>query len=184
MKKLIMFSMVIAIAVPVLSGIASAQPVCFTICPPDAGVGDLVTMTGYDENGDFFDLSTLDTFESNFHGIGDPFYSLLKVGDELTNIEIIDGTVVFELIEDMLSEAVTVWDFFCEPGGDDAAFRIAGGDGPWDSVAEAIEGGGTCGEEIPGCGEVPAITIVDANDIYEPYDAGPPPWPTAGRADF
>ena len=88
----------------VFSGITSAQPVCFTIGPTNAVAGDEITMTGYDENGDFFDLSTLDVFESNFHGIGDPFVSLLKVGDDLTNIDIVDGTVVFELIEDMLSE--------------------------------------------------------------------------------
>ncbi len=116
MKKLIMFSMVIAIAVLFFSGIASAQPVCFTICPPDASVDDEVTMTGYDEAGEFFDLSTLTIFESNFHGIGDQYYSLLKDGDNLTNIELRDGTVVFELIEDMLSEDVEEWDFFCVPG--------------------------------------------------------------------
>jgi len=132
------------IAASVLSGVATAQiPVCFTICPTDAQPGDLITMTAYDENGDFIDLSTVATFESNFHGVGDPFYSLLKGGNSLTNIEIIDGSVVFELLEEMLSDA-WMWDYFGIPGGDDASFRIVGGDGPFETVAEAIAAGGTC----------------------------------------
>jgi len=180
MKKLIMFVMVIAIAVPVFSGIASAQewPVCFTICPPDAGVGDEVTMTGYDENGDFFDLSTLDTFESNFHHETGGYYpTLLKAGDELTNIDIVDGSVVFTLTDEMLMADVTMWDFFCVPGEDDAAFRIANSvdpeDAPFDTVAEAIAAGGTCGDLVPGCVPLPAIAV-DSNDVYEPQDAGGP----------
>jgi len=184
MKKLIMFVMVLAIAVPLFSGIASAQPVCFTICPPDAGVGDEVTMTGYDEAGEFYDLSTLDAFESNFHGIGPPdpgYYSLLCVGGDCENCEYRDGTVVFELIEDMLSEAVTEWDFFCVPWGDEWAFRIAGGDGPFDTVAEAIAAGGTC-EGLSCEIALPAITV-DSNDIpvYEQQDVGGPP--AGGRPD-
>lgn len=119
-------------------------PVCFTICPPNAQPGDLITMTGYNENGEFIDMSTVGVMESNFHGIGNPFYSLLIVGDSLTNVEIIDGSVVFELTEAMLSNDVFMWDYFGMPGGDDAAFRIVGGDGPFDTVAEAIAAGGTC----------------------------------------
>jgi len=60
MKKLIMFSMVIAIAVPLFSGIASAQavePVCIQVCPTDAGPGDEVTLTAFDENGEQVDLT-------------------------------------------------------------------------------------------------------------------------------
>jgi len=170
MKKLIMFIMVIAIAVPLFSGIASAQPVCFTICPVNAGPGDEVTMRGYDEAGEFYDLSTLDAFESNFHGIGDPFYSLNCVGGNCENCEFRDGTVVFELIEDMLSEDVTEWDFFCLPGGDDAAFRIAGGDGPFETVAEAIEAGGTCGFIETDCGTPPPV-LIDPN-VMLVYETG------------
>jgi hypothetical protein len=147
-------------------GSGGEGPVCLMISPTDAGPGDLVTLTGYDENGDFFDLGTLRIFESNFHGIGDPWYPLLKDGDDLTNIEIVDGTVVFELIEDMLSEDVEVWDFFCVPGGDDAAFRIAGGDGPFETVAEAIAEGGTCDLGPGGSGVPFCLTI-------SPTDAGP-----------
>jgi hypothetical protein len=151
----------------VFSGITSAQPVCFTICPTNAVAGDEITMTGYDENSDFFDLSTLDVFESNFHGIGDPFFPLLKVGDDLTNIDIVDGIVVFELIEDMLSEDVELWDFFCVPGGDDAAFRIAGGDGPFETVAEAIAAGGTCAGISRG---IPNPIIIDPNEMKVPEE--------------
>jgi hypothetical protein len=147
----------------VISGITSAQPVCFTICPANAVAGDEITMTGYDENGVFFDLSTLGVFESNFHGIGDPYYSLLKVGDDLTNIDIVDGRVVFELIEDMLSEDVEEWNFFCVPGGEDAAFRIAGGDGPFETVAEAIAAGGTCEGQICAAAPLPNPIIITPN---------------------
>ena len=182
MKKLIMFSMLIAIAVPIFSGIANAELVCLTICPTFAVPGDDITLTGYDENGDFFDLETLDTFESNFHGIGDPYYPLLKAGDELTNIEIVDGTIVFELTEDMVSGGVTMWDCFFLPGGDDVAFRIVGGDdGPFDTVAEAIAAGGTC--EGKSCAQAAPAIVVDSNDlpVHEEQDAGGPP--TSGPAE-
>ena len=139
------------VAASVFAGVAAAQiPVCFSICPTDAQPGDLITMTGYDENGELIDLSTVDTFESNIWGAAlpdapdDRFHTLGKFGDELLNIEIIDGSVVFELTEVMLSDAVSMWDYFGIPGGDDAAFRIAGGDGPFETVAEAIAAGGTC----------------------------------------
>jgi hypothetical protein len=183
MKKLIMFCMVIALAVPIFSGIASAELVCFTICPSNAVAGDEVTMTGYDEEGEFYDLSTMIVFESNFHGIPpspsqDPsntYYTLLKDGDNLTNIEIIDGTVVFELNEDMLSGDVERWDFFGVPEeGDNPEFRIANSedpeDAPFETVAEAIGAGGTCGEEIPGCAGDDPIAI-DPN-VMLVYEAG------------
>jgi hypothetical protein len=138
----------------VFSVITSAQPVCFTICPTNAVAGDEITLTGYDENGDFFDLSTVNVIESNFHGIGNPYYPLLKVG------EIVDGKIVFELIEDMLSEDVEEWDFLCVSGGEDAAFCIAGGDGPFETVAEAIAAGGTCEGQICAAAPLPnPITI-------------------------
>ncbi|MHC4326340.1 MAG: hypothetical protein ACYSUX_18875, partial [Planctomycetota bacterium] len=131
--------------------------------------------------------STLQVFESNFHGIGDDgLYPLVKDGDNLINIEIIDGTVVFELIEDMLSEDVVVWDFFGVPEeGDNVDFRIVGEDGPFETVAEAIAAGGTC-EDLASCGAVfkPAIAV-DSNDVpvYEPTDPDAPPTvgPTEGQ---
>ncbi len=144
------------------------------ISPTDAGPGYLVTWTGYDAQGDEYDLSTMIVFESNFHGIGDPFYSLLYVAPDFSiNMAFQDGSVVFTLTEEMLSDDVTMWDFFGEPGGDAAAFRIAGGDGPFDTVAEAIAAGGTCGFPIP-APEIPTpssprdgATFVDRDVVLE-----------------
>jgi len=147
-------------------------PVCFMISPTDAIPGDLVTMTGYDAEGEEYDLSTLIIFESNFHGIGPPspgYYTLLYIApDYFTNMEFQDGSVVFTLTEEMLSEDVTVWDFWGVLGDDETEvdFRIAMDDGPWDSVTEAIAEGGTCDF---GGGEagVPACIMIS------PTDAGP-----------
>jgi hypothetical protein len=145
------------VAASVFAGVAAAQvPVCFTICPSNAQPGDLVTMTAFDENGEMIDLSTVEIFESNIWGAAlpdaedDRFHSLVYVQpDELfINIEIIDGSVVFELTEEMLSDNVTQWDYFGLPGGDDAAFRIVGEDGTFATVAEAIAAGGTCGFKL------------------------------------
>jgi hypothetical protein len=150
-RKLFFMIVLAVVAASVFAGVAAAQiPVCFSICPTDAQPGDLIYITAYDENGEWIDLSTVDVFESNIWGAAlpdapdDRFHTLLKAGDELLNIEIIDGSVVFELTEVMLSDVVTMWDYFGIPGGDDAAFRIVGGDGPFGTVAEAIAAGGTC----------------------------------------
>lgn len=164
----------LCIAMTLFSGIAGAQPVCFRFYPSDAGVGDKITMVGYDEEGELFDLSNLTVFESNFHGIegsdeksDERFYSLLKEGGNLINMDIVDGAVVFELTEDMLSEAVTMWDFFCIPGGDAAAFCIVGGtDGVFETVAQAIAAGGTCAgfsRDIP--------IIIDPNKMKAPEES-------------
>ncbi len=167
MKKLIMFSMLIAIAVPVFSGIASAQvePVCIQVCPTDAGPGDEVTLTAIDENGDQVDLTEwTGGVESNFAGC-DP----LGFFDQADP----DGTVTFELTECWYNNEA--WDFFIfVPGGDGwGSYMIAGGDSPNANVIEAIAAGGTC--EGLGCDTtLPAITV-DSNDIYEPQDAGGPP---------
>jgi len=178
------FIIVLAVvAASVFAGVAAAQvPVCFSICPSNAQPGDLMTMTGYDENGELIDLSTVDIFESNIWGAAlpdapdDRFHTLGKFGDELLNIEIIDGSVVFELTEEMLSDAVTMWDYFGIPGEDDAAFRIAGEDGPFDTVAEAIAAGGTCsvsfgytcgGESPRPSVPVDGATFVDPDVVLE-----------------
>jgi len=75
---------------------------------------------------------------------------------------------VFELTEEMLSEDVTVWDFWGVLGDDETEvdFRIAGDDGPFDTVTEAIAGGGTC--DLGG-GE----TGVPVCLVISPTDAGP-----------
>ena len=169
------------VAASVFAGVASAQiPVCFTLCPTNAQPGDLVTMTAFDENGEMIDLWDVDIFESNIWGAAlpdapdDRFHSLLKVGDELFNIEIIDGAVVFELTEEMLSDAVTQWDYFGVPGEDDAAFRIVGEDGPFATVAEAIAAGGMCGFSLCAASEIPmpsspgdGATFVDPDVVLE-----------------
>ncbi len=139
-----------------IAGEVKGQPACFRICPPEAGLGDEVTMTAYDPEGEFFDLSTLDSFESNFHHDTGGYYpSLLCIGSDCENCEYRDGTVVFTLTDEMLQEDVTMWDFFCTPWGDDWAFRIANRDdpedAPWRTVAEAIANSGTCeGMACPG----------------------------------
>jgi hypothetical protein len=173
------------VAASVFAGVAAAQvPVCFTICPSNAQPGDLVTMTAFDENGEMIDLSTVEIFESNIWGAAlpdaedDRFHSLVYVqGDELfINIEIIDGAVVFELTEEMLSDNVTMWDYFGIPGEDDAAFRIVGEDGPFETVAEAIAAGGTCsvsfgytcgGESPRPSFPVDGATFVDPDVVLE-----------------
>jgi hypothetical protein len=164
-------------------------PVCFMISPTDAGPGDLVTLTGYDAEGAEYDLSTMIVFESNFHGIGPPgedYYTLFYVApDFFINMAFQDGSVVFTLTAEMLSEDVTVWDFWGVLGDDETEvdFRIAMEDAPWGSVAETIAEGGTCdlggGEAgVPACltispsdagpGDEVTVTAYDENDEW--YD--------------
>jgi len=177
MKKLIMFSMVIAIALPVLSGIASAQvePVCIQVCPTDAGPGDEVTLTAFDENGEQVDLTEwTGGVESNFAGC-DPL-GFFDQADE-------DGTVTFELTDCWYNNEA--WDFFIfVPGGAGwGSYDISGGESPHANVADAIAAGGTC--EDKSCDQAAPAIAVDSNDmpVYEPEDAGGPPveGPTDGQ---
>jgi hypothetical protein len=129
-------------------------------------------LTGYDAEGEEYDLSTMIVFESNFHGIGPPgedYYTLLYIApDYFENMAFQDGSVVFTLTAEMLSEDVTVWDFWGVLGDDETEvdFRIAMDDAPWDSVAEAIGEGGTCDLGGGGSGVPSCLTI-------SPTDAGP-----------
>ncbi|MHC5061379.1 MAG: hypothetical protein ACYTFK_09890 [Planctomycetota bacterium] len=180
MKKLIMFSMLIAIAVPILSGIASANvPACITICPPGAGPDDLITLTAYDEEGEFVDLSLwTGGVEMNFHplDVGDFGFYFTAESDEMVN-----GTIQIVLGEERYGNPN--WDFFTwsDHEEDDAEIQIAGNGEP--SVEEVVAAGGTGDCVGIGCTiALPAITV-DSNDlpVHEEQDAGGPA--TAGPAE-
>jgi hypothetical protein len=173
MKKLIMFSMLIAIAVPLFSGIASAQPVCLVVCPTDAGDGDEVTVTAYDENDEWVDFSDLEFVTLGFGDAGEVAWSL----GGINTLDVSSGHGVFTITQEMLdSDTFSVYTY---PPEGFYRFSLAHPEweAPFDTVAEAVAAGGSCAENLMICGAGPKIAIVDANDIYEPYDAGPPPGP-------
>ena len=167
MKKLIMFFMVLAIAVPLFSGIASAQnaPVCVTICPAGAGPDDEITLTAYDEGGEFVDLSLVEGVEMNFAGSGeDGFW--IQPGDD----EMVDGTLVIVLGEGRYDN--DEWDFFTFiPGEWEQWLPIAmpgfAEDALFDYIPDAVDAGGTC-EDLAACDAGSPIAI-DPNVmlIYE-----------------
>jgi hypothetical protein len=178
MKKLIMFSMLIAIAVPVLSGIASANvPTCITICPPGAGPDDLITLTAYDEEGVWVDLSLWSGgVEMNFAPLDIGEWGFYFTAEDP---EMVNGTLQIVLGEERYGNPN--WDFFTwsDHEEDDAEIQIAGNGQP--TIEEVVAAGGTC--EGIGCTlALPAITV-DSNDlpVYEEQDAGGPP--TAGPAE-
>jgi hypothetical protein len=169
MKKLIMFFMVMAIAVPIFSGIASAQnaPVCVTICPAGAGPDDEITLTAYDEGGEFVDLSLVEGVEMNFWGSGvddDGFW--IQPGDD----EMVDGTLVIVLGEDRYDS--DEWDFFTLiPGEWEQWLPIAmpgfAEGALFDYIPDAVDAGGTC-EELAGCvGDDPIAIDPNVMLVYE-----------------
>ena len=171
MKKLIMFSMVIAIAVPLFSGIASAQnaPVCVTICPPGAGPDDEITLTAYDEGGEFVDLSLVEGVEMNFWGSGDDEDGFwIQPGDD----EMVDGTLVIVLGEGRYDN--DEWDFFTFiPGEWEQWLPIAmpgfAEDALFDYIPDAVDAGGTC-EDLAACDAGSPIAI-DPN-VMLVYETG------------
>jgi hypothetical protein len=171
MKKLIMFCMVLMLCLGI-AGKAQGELVCVVMSPAGAGLGDEVTLTGYDEEGAVFDLSELEVFESNFHHETGGFYpTLWKDGDNSSdNIDIVDGSIVFTLTDEMLMSDVTMWDCFFIPGGDDAAFRFCNVDPEdetaiFETVAEVLENGGTC--DLP----PPNPIVIDPN-VMLVYETG------------
>ncbi len=165
MKKLIMFVMVIAIAVPFFSGIASANvPTCVTICPAGAGPDDLITLTAYDEEGVKVDLSLWTCgIEMNFAPLSIEEWGFLIFPEDP---EMVDGTVQIVLGEERYGNN---WDFFtCGSGEEvDAAIQIAGGGEP--TIEEVVAAGGTC-EDLAGC---PATSpfVIDPN-VMLVYETG------------
>ncbi|MHC5061380.1 MAG: hypothetical protein ACYTFK_09895 [Planctomycetota bacterium] len=151
MKKLIMFFMVMMLCLGI-AGKAQGELACLELSPAGAGLGDEVTMTGYDEEGAVLDLAELEVFESNFHHGELGYYPGLvcesgECNEYVTGI--VDGSIVFTLTDEMLQSDVTMWDCFFIPGGDDFAFRLCNVDpedetSHFETVAEVLENGGTC----------------------------------------
>jgi hypothetical protein len=172
MKKLIMFFMVLMLCLGFV-GEAKAQPVCLVICPTNAGAGDEVSVTAYDENNQWFDLSGLDIVKLDFDGDGGDEHEV----ETPVGLDISSGHGVFTITQEMLDSEY--FEFYFWPGGW-LGFRLAhpARETPFDTVAEAVAAGGSCPENL-NCGSwsEPKIAIVDANDIYEQYDPGPPPGP-------
>jgi len=161
MKRTLVFALVLGLA-----GIASAYtiPVCVQVCPTDAGPGDEVTLTAYDEDGVKVDLTEWDGggigIESNFWPC-DP-HGILQLAEE-------DGTVRFELTECWYNN--DLWDFFVFiPGEADVWLPIAMPDfsegAIFDYVPDAIAAGGTCAGV--NCG-IPNPIIINPNvmTVYE-----------------
>lgn len=133
-----------------LAGIAGAQnpPVCVTICPADAGPDDEVTVSAYDENVDWLDLSTFDLVELCFDDAG-------CVDTWQGNLDVSSGNGVFTITQAMLDE--DVFDFWCLP--DEVWFTLANPwePSPFDTVAEAVAAGGNCEGAL--CVSPPALDI-------------------------
>ncbi|MHC5140141.1 MAG: hypothetical protein ACYSOF_09725 [Planctomycetota bacterium] len=90
MKKVTMLVFVLVLCI---TGIASAYtvPVCVQVCPTDAGPGDEITLTAFDENGEQVDLTEwTGGVETGFWDC-DPS-GIFQQADE-------DGTVTFELTD-------------------------------------------------------------------------------------
>ena len=171
MKKLIMFFMVLMLCLGFV-GEAKAQPVCLVVCPTNAGDGDEVTVSAYDENDEWFDLSGLDYVTLGFSSEEGE----LEVSHP-ESLDISSGDGVFTITQEMLDS--DTFDVYTHPPDGWYRFSLAHPEweSPFDTVAEAVAAGGSCPEYLSCRRAAPKITIVDANDIYEPYDAGPPPGP-------
>jgi len=169
MKKLIMFCMVLMLCLG-FAGEAKADPVCLVVCPTDAGDGDEVTVTAYDENDEWYDFRTQDGVELCFGDAGCVWSG--GEGDEALDVSSGDG--VFTITQDMLDS--NIFDFWCWP--DEVWFTLANPEVPdsFDTAGEAVAAGGNCGEEIPGCG--PPIPIVIDPNVMLVYETG------ATRGDF
>ncbi len=184
MKKLIMFVMVIAIAVPVFSGIASAQnvPVCITVCPPGIIADETITLTAIDEFGDKVDLSEFDVVGIAFENIGVSFD--VGDGDIYDSLFTEDGRVQFTMTQAMLDA-----DRWHVGGGGpfdwhqhiaapqalvDTCSDCGGPENNWPPehrlVTEAIAAGGTCGG-LAGCDAPPNPFIIDPN-VMLVYETG------------
>ncbi len=93
MKKLIMFFMVLMLCLGFV-GEAKAEPDCVTICPA-GGPDDEITMSVYDEEGEFVDLSEFtEGVNLFFWGSGEDIF--IEPGDD----EMVDGSVVIVLGEE------------------------------------------------------------------------------------
>ncbi|MHC5179818.1 MAG: CotH kinase family protein, partial [Planctomycetota bacterium] len=130
----------------------SGVPACLTISPTDAGPGDEVTLTAYDEFGEMVDLTEwTGGIETGPWDCG-PSAGIFQQADE-------DGTVTFELTDCWYN--AEGWEFYVfipDP--------FQGGDYPHANVADAIAAGGTC-DFGPGESGVPACLTIN------PTGAGP-----------
>ena len=158
MKTKLAFALVL-----VFSGITSAYtvPVCVQVCPTDAGPGDEVTLTAFDENGEQVDLTEwTGGVETGFWDC-DPS-GIFQQADE-------DGTVTFELADCWYN--AEGWEFyvFIPSPFQDVELGISGGDYPHANVADAIAAGGTCEGVSCGASPLPNPIIINPNvmTVYE-----------------
>jgi hypothetical protein len=125
--------------------ISAKPPSCITISPTGAVAGETVTLTAYDDDGAFFDLSDVWIVESNFaYGpagfliVENPAYDSVLIGD----VAIVAGAIEVVLTQAMLDH--TAWDLFLV--GADFAWEgghgLAGYGSEFATVAEAVAGGG------------------------------------------
>ncbi|MHC5061342.1 MAG: hypothetical protein ACYTFK_09700, partial [Planctomycetota bacterium] len=167
----------------VFSGITSAQnvPACITVCPPDAGVDETITLTAYDEFGDKVDLSEFDGVEVCFEGSGDPYCFIIDSGD--FDAAIVDGTSQFTLIERFYNHnrwTIGGWGPFdwnqwlaasqgLVDGCDDCGDESTNWPPEYRLVADAVAGGGTCESQSCGAGPLPDPIIITPNvmTVYE-----------------
>jgi hypothetical protein len=160
MKKLIMCFMVLMLCLG-FAGEAEAEPVCLVICPTNAGAGDEVTVRAYDENDEWFDVSTQDFVELCFGP------EVGCVDTDQGNLDASSGNIVFTITQDILdSDTLHFW---IEP--DEVWFSLTDDGGTFDTVAEAVAAGGSCGEEIPGCVGLPSPIVIDPN-VMLVYETG------------
>jgi hypothetical protein len=168
MKKLIMFSMVLMLCLGFV-GEAKADPDCVTICPTDAGPDDEITLTVYDEEGEFYDLTQITGGVSiTFWEPDAEFY--IEPGDP----EMVDGSVVIDLGEVSFNPNPTEEaPVYCEMVVEGVGFTLGvNKEGPgFDHFPDAVASGGTCPEEIPVCRDVSSPIVIDPN-VMLVYETG------------
>jgi hypothetical protein len=136
-----------------LDGGEAGVPVCLTVSPTDAGPDDEITLTAYDEEGEFVDLSEFVGVEMNFAGSGED-------GFWIEPDDMVDGTLAIVLGEGRYDH--DQWDFFTFiEGGPEAWLPVAMPDfaegAIFDWVPDAVAAGGTCEGTL--CVSPPALDI-------------------------
>jgi hypothetical protein len=111
------------------------DPACIVISPTTAGPGDNITLTAYDSNNQFVDLTN---------------WSLVETGpwncpsDGIEQQADADGTVTFELTDCWYNDVG--WEFYVWNDAEQRGVEIGlvGGSSSHSTVAAAIAAGGTC----------------------------------------
>ena len=144
-----------------VAGLAWGQDIDCVVIEGDAEAGAEITITVYDEEGEQIDLSGEDGAELCFGDAGDCIYSVPPGEGEAVDTS--SGSIVFTLAEYMLDATVfDVWTWPLESWYGITYFS------DYETVEEAIAGGGTCEGMEP---QEPPEAI-DVGDVAMPLGTG------------